>query len=193
MICVFAERRERRKISLKEKLEYFLRGLGGIPSDISDKNLIKMLDVVPKDLIPQEETERWVACNRKAVGKCQVCGRSACKRHLRKYVKHIVPDKEITYSLCVTCFGKLLILNRVGPNMMAALGGRLALPTHITKLGIVYTVGECPNCGTALVQVEIGRMYGFWVEGEEKCLRCNKSLGIHLYPKKIKQQENSNL
>ena len=173
MSCVFAERWERRKLSLKGKVEYFLRGLSGLTPEVRDKDLWKMLDVLPVDLIPPHEKGRWLPCKDEVVGECEVCGRSACGRHLRKYTKYSALNKTTAYSLCAACYGKLLLLNRTNPTMLAYLL-TAGIPISILRLGVAYTVGECPNCGTTFTKVETGRIYRLSVEGEERCLKCDK-------------------
>ena len=189
MSCVFAERWERRKLSLKRKVEYFLRGLSGLTPEIRDKDLWKMLDVLPVDLIPPQEKGRWLLCKDEAIGECEVCGRSACERHLTKYTKYFALNKTIAYRLCAARFGKLLLLNRTSPTIIAASLDRSGqIPIMFTRLGVTYTVGECPNCGTTLAKVETARIYRFSVEGEERCLKCDRSLGIYRYKiKNVKQ------
>jgi len=181
--CAFAERWKSRKPSLKRKVEYFLWGLSGLTPEIGDKDLWKMLNVLPSDLIPPQENGRWILCRDEAVGECEVCGRSACRRHLMKYTKHLL-RKTITYNLCTSCFGKLLLLNRTSPTTLAS----RMFPPLIFLLGIAYTIGECPNCGTTLAKLENARSYVFSIKGEERCLKCDRSLGIYQYEiKNVKQ------
>ena len=183
--CVFAERWERRKLSLKRKVEYFLRGLSGLTPEIRDRELWKMFDVLPDDLIPPQEKERWLPCKDEAVCECEVCGRPACGGHLREYTKHFTLNKTTAYTLCVACYGKLLLLNRTNPTLIAgSLDRSSSIPIMFIRLGVAYTVGECPNCGTTFTKVESGRIYRFSVEGEEQCLKCHRSLGIYRYKTK---------